>query len=260
MFMPVWKCNVCGYEIDTTEAPDPCPSCGSSSDEFYVKGHHTRDRLGGQADLLIINGSKHRAHNSAYFASVAEEAAKAMGVSYRLLHLADYKIEPCWCCYSMNEELCRLPCRNAYDDVHKLHNLILGAKAVIIVSPINWNGMSVTLKTFLDRLTCIENMYVIDETLPLAGRTLGIVVNGHEDGAYKTAFDIFIVFQNLGFILAPYGIAYSTHGRQHKPDTDHQYFSEDEVMKTFVKNVTHNVIELARIGVESRMEIKPSCE
>ena len=258
--MPQWKCNVCGYEIETTDAPDPCPSCGSSTGEFYVKGHHPRDQLGGQADLLIINGSKHRAHNSAYLASLAEAAAHEKGVSYRLLHLADYKIEHCWCCYSMSEEKCQLPCRNGYDDMHRLHDLFLQAKAVIVISPINWNGMPGLLKDFLDRLTCVENMYLIDGSLPMAGRTLGIVVNGHEDGAYKTAFDIFMVFQNLGFILAPYGIAYSTHGRQHKPDTDNDYFRNEELMKTYVRNITHNVIELAKIEVGSKMEIKPSCE
>ena len=107
--MPVWKCNVCGYEIDTTEAPDPCPSCGSSSGEFYVKGHHPKDKLEVGADLLVINGSKHRAHNSAYFASLVEEVAKEKGVSCKVLHLADYKIEHCWCCYSMIEDQLRVP-------------------------------------------------------------------------------------------------------------------------------------------------------
>jgi multimeric flavodoxin WrbA len=258
--MPVWKCNVCGYEIETTDAPDPCPSCGSSGGEFHMKGHHPRDKLEVGADLLILNGSKHRSHNSAYFASLVEEVAREKGVSCKLLHLADYKIEHCWCCYSMREDACEYPCRNAYDDVHRLHRLVMGAKAIVVVSPINWNSMPGQLKDFLDRLTCIENMYLVNRTTPLAGRTLGIIVNGHEDGAYKTAFDIFIVFQNLGFILAPYGIAYSTHGRQHKSETDHDYFKGDTVMDTYVRNVAHNVIEFAKLDVDKKMEIRPSCE
>lgn len=258
--MPHWKCNVCGYEIETSEAPDPCPSCGSSSDEFYVRGQHPKDKLEGQSDLLIINGSKHRAHNTAYFASLAAEVAEEKGVSYRVIHLADYKIEACWCCYSMREDKCQLPCCNAFDDMHKFHDLIVKAKAVVVVSPINWNSMPVTLKAFLDRLTCIENMYFVDGSLPLAGRTVGIIVNGHEDGAYKTAYDIFNVFQNLGFVLAPYGIAYSTHGRDYKPETDHDYFRGDQLMRTYVRNVAHNVIELAKLDVAGKMEIRPSCE
>jgi multimeric flavodoxin WrbA len=258
--VPVWKCNVCGFEIDTSEAPDPCPSCGSSSLEFYVKGHHPKDKLEVGADLLIINGSKHRAHNTAYFASLAEDAAKQKGVSCKVLHLADYKVEHCWCCYSMREEKCEYPCRNGFDDVHRLHRLIMGAKAIIIVTPINWNNMPAQLKDFLDRMTCIENMYLINHTTPLAGRTVGLIVNGHEDGAYKTAFDIFMVFQNLGFVLAPFGIAYSTHGRANKPETDNDYFRGDELMKTYVRNVTHNVIELAKLEIEKKMEIRPSCE
>ena len=258
--MPVWKCNVCGFEIDTEAAPDPCPSCGSSRGEFYVKGKHPKDRLEVGADLLIVNGSKHRAHNSAYFASLAAEVAREKGVSHKVLHLADYRVEHCWCCYSMREDKCVYPCQNGYDDVHKLQRLVMGAKAIIIVSPINWNGMPAQLKDFLDRLTCIENMYLIDGSTPLAGRTVGIVVNGHEDGAYKTAWDIFMVFQNLGFVLAPYGITYTTHGRQHRSETDHDYFRGDELSRTYVRNVTHNVIEFAKLDIGQKMEIKPACE
>jgi multimeric flavodoxin WrbA len=258
--MHKWRCNVCGFEIEGDEAPDNCPSCGSAKKEFYVKGHHPREKLEGNVDLLIINGSKHRANNTAYFASIAEEVAKEKGISYKVLHLADYNIEHCWCCYSMKEDLCGLPCRNAYDDMPKFHELILKAKAVIVLCPINWNSMTTKMKVFLDRLTCIENMYLSKKEIPLAGRTVGIIINGHEDGAYKTAFDIFIVFQNMGYILAPYGIAYSTHGRIHKSEEDHEYFKNEETMKTFVRNVSHNVIEFSKLGIESKMEIKPSCE
>lgn len=258
--MAKWKCGVCGYEMDGDSPPDNCPSCGSFKDEFYEKGKRPKDRLDERPELLIINGSKHRAHNTAYFATIAERAASEYGVSCKLLHLNDYNVEHCWCCYSMKDDMCRYPCRNAFDDVHKLHEMIMGAKAIIVVSPINWNGMPSRLKAFLDRLTCIENMYLIDKSTPLAGRTVGIIVNGHEDGAYKTAFDIFMVFQNLGYILAPYGIAYSTHGRAYQSETDHAYFKEDKLMEEYVKNVTHNVIAFSRLGVESKMDIRPSCE
>jgi multimeric flavodoxin WrbA len=258
--MTLWKCNVCGYEKEADMPPEHCISCGSSSGEFYEKGKHPRDNLEGTPELLIINGSKHRAHNTAYFASIAAEVAKERGVSHKLLHLADYAIDPCWCCYSMKEDLCKLPCRNAADEMHEMHRLILNAKAVVVCSPINWNNMSAKLKMFLDRLTCIENMYIIDGSMPLAGRTVGIVVNGHEDGAYKTAFDIFIVFQNLGYIMAPYGIAYSTHGRMNKSESDNEFFKGDELMDQYVRNVTNNVIDMARLDIEKKMEIRPSCE
>ncbi len=258
--MPMWKCSVCGFEIDADVPPENCPSCGSAREEFYVKGSRHKDSLEGTPELLIINGSKHRAHNSAYFASIVEQAAKEKGISYKLLNLNDYKIDHCWCCYSMKEEMCGLPCRNGYDDMHKFHKLMLNAKAVIVVSPINWNGMPSMLKAFLDRLTCIENMYLIDKTTPCAGKTVGIIVNGHEDGAYKTAFDIFMIFQNLGYIMAPYGIAYSTHNRSFKSESDNEYFKEERLMGEFVKNVTHNVIEFSRLQVENKMDIRPSCE
>ncbi|MCD1295606.1 flavodoxin [Methanocella sp. CWC-04] len=258
--MQRWRCNVCGYEAEADNAPDSCPSCGSLENEFYVKGNHPKDKLDGNAELLIINGSKHRGHNTAYFASLAEEVAKEKGVTYKIIHLADYNIDHCWCCYSMKEDMCRIPCRNAYDDMHKLHDVIMNAKAVLVFCPINWNGMTSRMKVFLDRLTCIENMYLINKSTPLAGRTVGIVINGHEDGAYKTAFDIFMVFQNLGYALAPYGIAYSTHGRQYTSESDIEFFKTDDLMRTYVRNVAHNVIEHSRLEISKKMKILPSCE
>lgn len=260
MPMSKWKCNVCGYEEEAEAAPESCPSCGSSKHEFYIKGSHPRDSLEGTPEVLIINGSKHRGHNTAYMATLVESAVKEKSVTYKVIHLADYKIEHCWCCYSMGEELCKYPCRNAYDDMPKLHKMLLSARAVIVLCPINWNGMTTTLKVFLDRLTCIENMALLKKETPLAGRTVGIVVNGHEDGAYKTAFDIFMVFQNLGYILAPYGIVYSTHGRNYRSDDDHEYFKSDSLTATYIQNMTSNVIELSKLNVDRNMTILPSCE
>lgn len=30
----MWKCNVCGYIHNGTEAPEVCPKCGAASDKF----------------------------------------------------------------------------------------------------------------------------------------------------------------------------------------------------------------------------------
>jgi len=69
-----------------------------------------------------------------------------------------------------------------------------------------------------------------------------------------------MVFQNLGFIMAPYGIAYSTRNRSFKTEFDNEYFKNDRQMEVFVRNVAHNVIAFSRIGVDNKMEIRPSCE
>ena len=32
--MPIWKCGVCGYLHDGTEAPEVCPKCGAPKEKF----------------------------------------------------------------------------------------------------------------------------------------------------------------------------------------------------------------------------------
>jgi len=90
----------------------------------------------------------------------------------------------------MRDSACTYPCRNQLDDAPALHEMLLDCKAVIIASPINWNNMSARLKDFLDRLTSIQNVCLLGKPSRTMGKTLGILVNGHEDGALKTGLDI----------------------------------------------------------------------
>lgn len=250
--MQTWKCLVCGFEYEGKKPPKECPSCGSSQGEFVKAGWKKKD-LDKKYDLLIINGSMHRAHNTAALAGIAEKVARNEKVSYRTVNLNEFKIEHCWCCYSMRETYCTFPCRNQLDEAHFLHNMILAAKAVIVASPINWNSMNAQMKDFLDRLTCIQNLALVEKKAPCAGKTLGILVAGHEDGAYKTALDIFLVFQQMGFVLAPFGIAYITHGRSYKSETDSAFILKDRIIKEHVAAVAENTIKMMRLNMPAKL-------
>jgi len=120
--------------------------------------------------------------------------------------------------------------------------------------------MSALLKHFLDRLTSLQNMFLVDGTTPMLGKTCGIVVNGHEDGAYKTSFDILMYLQNMGCVLAPYGITYTTHGANFKTEEDKPYFEADKKTKEFVRAVANNVIKFSEAKFDYRKNIIPACE
>lgn len=105
--------------------------------------------------------------------------------------------------------------------------------------------MSALLKHFLDRLTAVQNMFLVNGTTPMLGKTCGIIINGHEDGAYKTAFDVLMYLQNMGCVLAPYGIAYTTHGAVFKTEEDKNYFAKDKRTREFVRAVANNVIKFS---------------
>ena len=258
--MKLWRCTVCGYLHKGDEPPLECPQCSSNAENFVEKGDAQRLLYDGKRfDVLLINGSSHKAHNTGIIAGIAEQALRDKGVSYRRFNLNELEVQHCWCCYSMRDSACTYPCRNQLDDAPALHEMILDAKAVLIVSPINWNNMSARLKDFLDRLTCIQNVCLLGKKSMTCGKVLGIIVNGHEDGALKTAMDIYIYFQQMGYVMAPYGFAYRTHGSTHNAQEDNEYFRTDPKLNKDVEGLVNNLVETMKLGIEKRLEGMIAC-
>ena len=252
-----WRCTVCGFIFEGEKPPKGCPVCHSPSPEFtLVKAGEKLCYDGTPFDVLIINGSTHRAGNTSYMADLAEDLLMERGVSFRRYNLSEHHIDFCWCCYAVRAESCTFPCRNKNDDMPAFHQMLATAKAVIITSPINWNGMSGRLKAFLDRTTCMNNLYHLKKPGMTEGKVAGILVCGHEDGAIKTAMDIWLNLQQLGFILAPFGIAFRTHGSQFNSSTDREFFLNDELIIRNTRGVVNNVIALMQTGCEENLKEK----
>jgi multimeric flavodoxin WrbA len=258
-----WKCSVCGYISHGPEPPAECPQCSGTGREFIAFSEKTRLRYDKEPfDVLLINGSNHRANNTGYMADLVEEVLKEKGVSYRRFNISEYAINHCWCCYSMRDAACTYPCRDQLDDMPAFHEMVIAAKAVIVASPVNWNNMSARLKDFLDRLNCIQNRYLLKKPGLTDGKVVGIAVSGHEDGATKTAMEIFLYFEQMGYILAPFGISYRNHGAQFNTITDAEFFRTDPLVLSKTKGMANNVVELMRLGAEEKLKGKlaPVCE
>jgi hypothetical protein len=74
------------------------------------------------------------------------------------------------------------------------------------------------------------------------------------DGAIKTSMDIWLNFQQLGYLLAPFAIAFRTHGSQFNSSTDKEFFRSDELIVRQTKGVVNNVIEFLRVGNEAQLK------
>lgn len=253
----IWKCNVCGFAFTGVTPPVECPQCASTVREFSELVEKKKPRYDGEKfDILLINGSNHRANNTGYMMDLIEEVLMERGVSYRRFNLNEYQINHCWCCYSMRDNACRYPCRNQLDDMPAFHEMVIAAKAVIVGSPINWNNMSARLKDFLDRLNCIQNLYLLKKPGLTEGKIIGVTVSGHEDGATKAAMDIYLYFQQMGYVLAPFGISYRTHGAQFNTNSDADFLRNDPLVITKVKGMAHNVVEMLQLDIESQVKGK----
>ncbi len=78
----------------------------------------------------------------------------------------------------------------------------------------------------------------------------------------KPAMDIFVYFQQLGYVLAPFGFTYRTHGAEHDTKTDEEFFTNDDKLQREVDGVVNNVVETMLLDTESRIKDKiiPVCE
>ena len=258
-----WKCTVCGYIARGDSPPAECPQCAGTGREFILLTEKKAFRYNGEKfDVLLINGSNHRANNTGYMADLAEEVLRERGVSYRRYNINEFAINHCWCCYSMRDNACRYPCRDQLDDMPAFQEMVSAAKAVSVMSPRNWNTMSARLKACLDRLTCIQNLSLLKKPGLTEAKIVGIAVSGHEDGATKAAMDIFLYFQQLGYLLAPFGIAYRVHGAQFNTITDTEFLKSDPLVIQKVKGMTVNVVEMIRLDPETKLKGKlvPVCE
>ena len=252
-----WICNVCGFRSTGETPPDECPQCASSGRECTrLAGMEKLTYNREQFDVLLINGSTHRANNTGFMIDLVEEVLRERGVSYRRYNLNEFQINHCWCCYSMRDNACRYPCRDQLDDMPAFHEMIIASKAVIVGSPINWNNMSARLKDFLDRLNCIQNLYLLKKPGLTEGKIVGITVSGHEDGATKAAMDIYLYFQQMGYLLAPFGISYRTHGAQFNTNTDAEYLRNDPLVFFKVRGMANNVVEMLKLDLEPKLKGK----
>ena len=252
-----WICNVCGFISKGDAPPDECPQCAGTSRDYTSlprpeKLTYNREKF----DVLLINGSNHRSNNTGFMIDLVEEVLQERGVSYRRYNLNEFQINHCWCCYSMRDNACRYPCRDQLDDMPAFHEMIISSKAVIVGSPINWNNMSARLKDFLDRLNCIQNLYLLKKPGFTEGKIVGITVSGHEDGATKAAMDIFLYFQQMGYVLAPFGVSYRTHGAQFNTNTDPDYVRNDPLVLFKVKGMANNVVEMLKLELEQKLKGK----
>jgi len=250
----MWRCTVCGFQINGIKPPKGCPNCHSPPGEFIPSNQERFSYDDVSFDILLINGSSHRAGNTGIMTDIAEEILTEKNISYKRFNLNEFSIEHCWCCYAVRAQSCDFPCRNKSDDMHIFHQMLHVAKAVIIASPINWNSMSARLKIFLDRTTCMQNLYHLNKPGLTEGKIIGLLVNGHEDGGIKTSMDIFLNFQQMGFILAPFGISYRTHGAEFSSNEDRDFFITDQLLRQNTRGVVLNVVEMMKLNLENQLK------
>lgn len=171
---------------------------------------------------------------------------KKLGAEIELIPLRKYNIKYCKACYSTANTQCHFPC-SCYpkgtklgDDMSNvLYDKILNVDAIIFATPVNNFTMSTLMKTFIDRCISldgslepanpkvpkdkslnIKHMKFIELTsednIPgsgmlrrFLGKTAGIIVTGHEEGASLVISNLFMTLNHFGMIFPPFSNMYA---------------------------------------------------
>jgi nitrite reductase (NADH) small subunit len=214
-------------------------------------------------DVLVISASAQPQHivNGYICPKIIERIReKHVDTTYEWIELSQYKIDHNRACYSLADDQCSFPCNNMSDDMRKIYPKMIRAKSLIIVTPINWEGMNSHLKVFLDRLTNLQDVGLKTERVDWAGRPVGIFVNGHEDGAYKVAWDVFVVLQNLGYILPPFAIWYNLSNLNEDTKNDLQKLRDNQLAINRLNKVVDNVVHFMKLRIDKQLNWSPEGE
>ncbi|ALL00212.1 Iron-sulfur flavoprotein [Pyrodictium delaneyi] len=170
----------------------------------------------GSVKVLGVNGSPRKYGNTFKMLWLALRGADDLGAETRLIHLYDYHLEPCMACYSDNLYECHFPkacpLYERGDKFRELAEAVLWADAIVFATPVYWFMASGKLKTFIDRLTALENMIYHTGRSLLDGKVAGVIAAGEEAGAANALSWMLLTLNMMGFHVPAWGAAYY-HGR-----------------------------------------------
>jgi len=151
--------------------------------------------------ILGVNGSPHPAGATAKLLNAVLEGARFAGGETEVLNLYDLRINPTEGLYSINpnlETVANMP----DDDMKALYKKIQRAAGIVFATPNYWALMSGPMKTFIDRLTPLENEY------KLTGKIAAFIAVSKENqgGTEFAAISMLIPIVQMGFIIPPFSV------------------------------------------------------
>jgi multimeric flavodoxin WrbA len=152
---------------------------------------------------------------------------KHRDVEVEIIDLGDYNIGFEQGAYSSDENFVQMEHLDQDDDMKKLYKKILQADGIIFSSPTYWGYPSGLLKTFIERLTPLDEISDSSKKRRLQGKVAGAISTSKFDGASRVAQDILSMVNYLGFIIPPHAFAFHTGRTTSSVLEDDNDFKED---------------------------------
>jgi len=219
--------------------------------------------------------------NSEFLLSQSLEELKKQGAKTELIQLRKYNIQHCKACYSTTNTQCHFYCScyprgtaTADDMSNILYDKILAADIIIFATPVNNFKMSSLMALFIDRCISLDGSLspadpkatkdkelnikhtkfveiMADDKLPgsgflrrFSGKTAGVIVTGHEEGASMVISSLFMTLNHFGMIFSPWSNVYAMSSITNPTYKDKQIVTGPMFVDD-VKKMTNNAFMLA---------------
>lgn len=156
--------------------------------------------------IIAFSGSPRKEGETVDLLAEVLVGASEAGAETEIVHLVDAPVRHCMGCYSENPEDCDLSrCTRGElaDAMAGIFQKIIWADALVIGSPVYWFSVSGLTKTFLDRLSPLEN-----KEKYLDGKPCGLVATAEDEGSIAALAPVAAALSWMGFVIPPYGIVY----------------------------------------------------
>jgi multimeric flavodoxin WrbA len=220
--------------------------------------------------------------NSEFLLIQSLEELKKQGVETELISLRKFNIKPCKACYSTTNTQCHFFC-SCYprgtatgDDMSNiLYDKILEADIIIFATPVNNFKMSSMMALFIDRCISLDGSLppadlkvpknkelnikhtkfvelMADDAIPgsgflrrFSGKTAGIIVTGHEEGASMVISSLFMTLSHFGMAFAPWSNMYAMSSITN-PTYKDKGIVTGAIYVDDAKKVANNVLKMAK--------------
>lgn len=180
---------------------------------------------------------------------------KFKDVETEIIDLGDFKIDFEQGAYSSDENFVQMAHPSRNDDMPKLYKKIMAADGVIFSSPTYWGYPSGLLKTFIDRLTAMDEISDDPKKRRLQGKVAGAISTAKFDGSSRVAQDILSMANYLGLIIPPHAFAFHTGRTTTSVLEDEKEFDEDYFAKRNSQMVAENVYLMAKLVKNKKWRI-----
>lgn len=226
--------------------------------------------------------------HSEFLLTAALDELTARGVITELVPLRDYRIEPCKCCYSTTNAHCHFYC-SCYpkgsptgDDMSNiLYDKVLDADIIVFATPVNNFKISSRMALFIDRCISLDGslapadpaaakdrelnikhskfiQMMADDDLPgsgylrrFFGKTAGIIVTGHEEGAALAISQLFMALNHFGMAFPPFNNMYAMSSVLRGTFEDTPIVENETYIKE-AKILAQNVLTMAEMSRKNR--------